>query len=134
MIYNLKYGNTRARVSTKGGELISFEQDEREYIWQGDADYWQGQNPVLFPVLCSLKDNKSTFEGRDIYLPKHGFARKSDFELENLKEDSVTLLLKSCEETLKLYPYSFEFRVTHRISEKSFDTVFEVHNRRPYGF
>jgi hypothetical protein len=43
-----------------GGALSSIkDKDGTEYLWQGDARYWSGQAPVLFPICGSLRDNKT---------------------------------------------------------------------------
>lgn len=128
MIYELKCGSSSARVSTYGAELVSFKKDAKEYIWQGDEKYWKGQNPILFPVLCSLKDDKATINGKEIKLSKHGFARKSEFELENISDTSVTLTLKDSEKTREGYPFAFAFSVTHTINDNGFTTSFAVKN------
>ena len=128
MIYTISSGNTYAKVSSLGAELISFNCSSREYIWQGDEKYWKGQNPILFPVLCSLKDSRATIGNKEITLPKHGFARKSEFTLVEQTSDSITLELCESEETLKYYPFCFRFKVTHTVADNSFQTTFTVTN------
>ena len=37
--------------NSMGGALSSIkDKDGTEYLWQGDARYWSGQAPVLFPI------------------------------------------------------------------------------------
>ena len=43
----------------------------------------------------------------------HGFARDSEFEFLSKTENSISFILKSNDETLKVYPYDFEFIVTN---------------------
>ncbi|MFQ7855855.1 MAG: hypothetical protein ACLRIS_12690 [Flavonifractor plautii] len=59
MELELKRGGRTARVETLGGELVSY-RDERglEYIW-GDPAYWPGRNPLLFPIVGMLKEERS---------------------------------------------------------------------------
>ncbi len=128
MILELKNGNCFAGVSTYGAELVSFKKGNKEYIWQGDAKYWKGQNPVLFPVLCSLKDDRATINGKSITLSKHGFARKSEFELAKSSENSITLVLRDNEKTRECYPFGFIFSVTHTLLDNAFVTAFSVEN------
>lgn len=49
----------------------------------------------------------------------HGFASQRQFEVEEQTESSVTLLLRSDEETKAQYPFDFEFRV--RFTVDGFD-------------
>ena len=41
-----------AQVDVQGAELCSLQrkEDGAQFIWQGDARYWAGHAPTLFPV------------------------------------------------------------------------------------
>ena len=44
----------------KGGTICSIEDFQGiEYLWQGDATYWSGQAPILFPICGGLRDDKA---------------------------------------------------------------------------
>ena len=129
MKYTLNKGDITVVCSTFGAELVSLMKNGKEYIWQGDPKYWNGQNPILFPVLCSLKDGKVTIAGESFEIRKHGFARKSEFDLNELTEDSVSFILRESEETLKVYPFKFDFIVRHTVTDSGFITSFEICNR-----
>ena len=59
MELELKRGGRTARVTTQGGELISYRDEAGlEYIWTGDPAYWAGRNPLLFPIVGGLRDGK----------------------------------------------------------------------------
>ena len=129
MTFELKKSNLRAAVRTRGGELVSLRDgDGLEYIWEGDPAFWSGQNPILFPIVGSLKDGKVELGGRTYEMGRHGFARGMDFSLAERGEDFVTLELRENEETLKRYPYPFSLKVTHRLLEEGFSTAFTVTN------
>ncbi len=129
MEYILQKGNSRATVSDLGAELISFFNNNREYIWTGDAAYWTGHNPVLFPVIGFLKDGKTCFDGKAYEIPKHGYARKSHFSVMRQGEDFITLALSDNEITRKGFPFSFRLEVTHMLKEDGFSTFFRVENQ-----
>lgn len=40
-------------------ETKKYSADGLEYLWQGDAEYWSGQAPILFPICGSIRDNKA---------------------------------------------------------------------------
>ena len=129
MTFELKKGELRAVARTKGGELVSLRDgDGLEYIWQGDPAFWTGQNPILFPIVGSLKDGRVDIGGRTCEMGRHGFARNSEFSLAEQGEDFVTLELRENEETLKRYPFPFSLKVTHRLLEEGFSTTFTVKN------
>ena len=64
MTYNLKFNGNTAVADTRGAELISYRDDSgTEYIWNGDPAYWTGHNPLLFPIVGSLKNDEAQIEG-----------------------------------------------------------------------
>lgn len=129
MTFELKKGNLRAEVRTLGGELVSLKDEkDQEYIWEGNPSFWSGQNPILFPIVGSLKDGKVDIGGKICEMDRHGFARGMEFSAADRGEDFVTLELRENEETLKRYPFPFSLRVTHRLLEDGFATTFAVAN------
>ena len=129
MIFELKNGTVCAKVDTRGGELISLVgADGIERIWGGDPSYWSGRNPILFPIIGSLKDGKTILKGRRYEMGRHGFARRSEFTAVETAGDHVVFELHESEETLRQYPYPFVLRVTHALVENGFATTFAVQN------
>ena len=129
MTYELKKGNLRAVAQTKGGELVSLQDgDGLEYIWQGDPAFWTGQNPILFPIVGSLKDGRVDINGQSYEMGRHGFARGMEFSPVEQGDDFVTLELRETQETLERYPFPFSLKVTHRLLEDGFSTTFTVTN------
>lgn len=129
MRVELKRGGYTAAVDTKGGELVSFRDEQgMEYIWQGDPKSWPGQNPNLFPIVGSLKDGQVTIKGKNCEMARHGFARRSEFTVAERGEDYVVMELRDSPETLVCYPCQFVFRVRHQLVENGFSTQFKVRN------
>ena len=129
MTFELKKGDLRATVRTLGGELVSLRDgDGLEYIWQGDPAFWAGQNPILFPIVGSLKDGRVDIGGKTCEMSRHGFARGLDFTPVDQGEDFVTLALGENGQTLEQYPFPFSLKVTHRLLEDGFSTTFTVKN------
>ena len=76
MQYTLHKGPLTAAVDTQGGELVSFRDGAgTEYIWGGDPAYWAGRNPILFPIVGSLKNGRVDIGGKTCEMGRHGFAR-----------------------------------------------------------
>lgn len=129
MEITLKSGANTAVVTTKGGELTSFRDGTgTEFIWTGDAAYWSGQNPVLFPTVGNLKGGKVEIRGKQYEMGRHGFTRRSQFTVAEQGEDFAVLELRENEQTLAQYPYPFRLRVTHRLTGAGFSTAFAVDN------
>ncbi len=129
MNYSLHNGALEATVCSTGAELISLRKEGREYIWTGDAAYWNGHNPTLFPVIGFLKDGKTKFDCVEYAIPKHGYARKSEFLPVVQREDSITLEMTETTETLTGFPFRFALRITHTLTENGFETRYSVENR-----
>lgn len=129
MRVELRQGEFTAVLDTMGGELVSFRDGQDvEYIWQGNAKSWLGQNPNLFPIVGALKDDTVLVEGRPFHMSRHGFARRSEFSLVERGEDYAVLELRQSQETLECYPFDFVFRVRHQLVQNGFLTQFEVQN------
>lgn len=125
----IKNENLTVEISTYGAELQSVKgTDGAELLWCGDPEIWSGKAPVLFPICGGLKEDKYKLGGEEYSLPKHGFARISEFECEFNSDACAVFLLTSTAETLAQYPFEFEFRITYTLKEKSIDVKYEVKN------
>lgn len=131
MIYSIENARYRLSAQDVGAELANFTDisgnTEYEYIWQR-CNIWDGQSPLLFPVVGQLKDNKYELDGRTYSLEKHGFARKLRFALESKTDDSLTFYLRDDAETMAKYPFAFELRVIYRLMENGFVMEYRVKN------
>ncbi len=118
MIYTIENELLKAAISTKGAEVKSLilKESGKEYIWYGKEEIWNGQAPMLFPVIARLKDGEYSYKG-DIYqIPMHGFAREMEFEVLKQADDAITFVLKADEATLKMYPFHFELQVHYTLT------------------
>ena len=127
MIYTLKNDQLEVKVNSFGAELTSVVSSSGfEYIWQGSE--WNKHSPVLFPICGALLEGKYVYKSREYRLDKHGFARNTEFELEEASDTSLTLTLTSNEETLALYPFEFVLTARFTIEENRLFVVFNVAN------
>lgn len=115
-------------IDTLGAEMKKIEVNGEDRLWSGDPAYWSGRAPILFPICGGLKDDKFTFEGKEYTLKKHGFAKSCEFSVEKATENSAVFLLKSNEETLKQFPWSFELRVTYTLRGSCIKISYDVKN------
>lgn len=131
MIHTIENGKFRLSASEIGAELASFMDisgdTEYEYIWQR-CSIWDGQSPLLFPVVGKLKDDKYELNGKTYSMEKHGFARKKAFALEAADKESLTFLLTESEDMLKGFPFPFELRVIFHLTDNGFVTEHRVKN------
>ena len=117
-------------VSEHGAELQSIyhKGNEREYLWQGDAQYWDRRSPILFPVVGKLASNTFYYKGRDYHLSQHGFARDSNFEVVEKSQDYIKFKLKANEKTMMVYPFDFKLTVSYRVTHNKLTVKYKVYN------
>lgn len=128
-LITLKNNVLKVEISTLGAEIQSARINDTEYIWDGNPDVWARRTPVLFPVCGGLKDDKYILNGKEYFLPKHGYAMNSEFEVENSSENSATFLLKSNEDTKKIFPFDYELRIVYTLADNAIDVRYLVTNK-----
>ena len=128
-IISISCDSLTASIDTMGAQLMSLQKGESEYLWQGNSNWWPRRAPILFPIVGVLKDGKAESVEGTISLARHGLARLNQFEVVEKSDSSVTLQLKSTEETRKSYPYDFELRLIFSVSDDTLTQTYEVTNR-----
>ena len=131
MHYTIESDSLQVSVRHKGMELSSLKSKMtgQEYLWQGDPQFWTGQAPILFPIIGMLKDGKTSYEGKDYAIPKHGFIRNSsEARLIHQSTDAVAFRFDSSPETLKVYPFQFVLEVSFRLTGNSLEVSHQVLN------
>ena len=124
----LKNTELSVNISELGAEIKSITVDGKERLWDGDPAFWSGTAPVLFPICGGLPNDRFTYNGKEYTMPKHGFARQQNFKVEKLTDLSATFLLESNPETLKMYPWDFEFRITYSLMNKRIKIDYDIKN------
>jgi len=122
--------NLIVRFRLLGAELISaFDKTkQREHLWQADKEVWGWHAPVLFPIVGRAFNDIIKFEGKEYEIEKHGFARKSEFELVAQTDESITFCLRSNAETLVKYPFEFNFSITYSLDKNKLTTTYTIEN------
>ena len=113
----LKNDRLTVKIAELGAEIKSVVRDGVEYMWDGRPEVWSGSAPIMFPICGSLKDNKFVFEGKEYSLKKHGYARNTVFEVEEVGDTSVTFLHRSSDKTKESYPFDYELRIKFSLDE-----------------
>ena len=119
-----------ASIKHAGAELFSLiDNQTKEYMWNGNPDFWPKHSPILFPIVGSLKDDTYNFSEKDYHLSRHGFARDKEFELIEKTESSATFSLSYNEETLQKYPFKFELQIIYNLEENKLNIGYKVINK-----
>lgn len=117
----LKNGQLTIKIKPYGAELagISDNKTGREYLWQGEPSIWSGQSPILFPIAGRLNSDSFVYQDKKYYLPKHGFSRKSQFEILMSSNETASFRLESSEETRRVYPFDFALTVGYTLKNRT---------------
>ncbi len=118
------------KVESLGAQLKSIKtNDGTEYLWQGDDRYWSDRALNIFPYVARLYGGKYKLNGKEYSMNIHGFAWTSEFSL--VKQDKTSLTLSFCEneETLKQYPYKFNFSITYILKGNKLLTIYYIENK-----
>ncbi|MCV9929141.1 aldose 1-epimerase family protein [Flavobacterium sp. LS1R49] len=118
-----------AVIKHSGAELSSLKNNQnKEYIWEGNPDFWGKHSPILFPIVGTLKNNTYTVNSQSYHLPRHGFARDMEFNLIAKTEESATFSIQSNDDTLKVYPFEFELQIIYTLIDSQLDIKYKIIN------
>jgi len=125
-------------ISALGAEMQAVStRDGRSWLWHGDAAYWTGRSPVLFPMVGRAPNDTVTIEGARYQMSQHGFARRSAFTLVEEESNRCVYRLEASEASLSLYPFSFRLDIEHKVEGRAVTVTAEVtnldHRLMPYG-
>ncbi|UQZ34399.1 aldose epimerase [Paenibacillus sp. PK3_47] len=126
----LRSETAEAVISPLGAELISFKtlDTNNEYMWSGDAEFWTGRSPVLFPIIGAARDGEIRTGGHTYTIGNHGFARRSEFKVVEADGTRAVFLLSENEHTLSSYPYKFNLLLTYTLTGSTLEISYRVEN------
>lgn len=122
-------------VSEHGAEMVSIKKGGREYLWTGDAQFWNRHAPILFPVVGKPYNNELHVDGKSYPMKQHGFARDSEFECVNavMGEQRSATLWSQCVSMRMIppenqYPYRLGLEVQYGLEGRRVEVVWTVEN------
>lgn len=120
-------------ICENGAEVQSIRRADtgHEYLWQGDAKYWGGRSPILFPAVGGLWNGTFRYRGKEYAMPKHGFAKKRLWEALPATDDAgtcATFRLLTTEDDLAVFPFHCEVLITYSLDGWALNTDFSVRN------
>ena len=119
-----------ASVVPQGAELKSLKNRAtgEELIWQADSEVWAKSAPLLFPIIGRLNGGKTSINGADYEIPKHGFALSSLFKVLEQEADRVVFELRANDDTRKIYPFEFSLQAEFRLNGAALKANYTVRN------
>ena len=116
-------------INPLGAELMRLTtRDGHELLWDGDAAFWTGHAPILFPLVGMLNQGHYHLNNKTFAMPKHGFARNSRFDLVECSNSGVTLGIEDSNATRAIYPFAFRFQIDFEIIGASLSVTAHVTN------
>lgn len=137
-IYELIEESTSSRILVcpeRGGIVIGCQLHGLEVFYLDKATFEhptaniRGGNPILFPICGQLENKTYVWDGKSYEMANHGVARTSVWEVAGTNADgeaSITIVLRSNEETKQSYPFDFELTFTYALVNG------ELHIRQQY--
>ncbi|MEB3044947.1 aldose 1-epimerase family protein [Rhizobium mulingense] len=129
---SIRIGNQHLAVdvSSLGAEMQALtSNDGRSWLWTGDATYWAGRSPILFPIVGKAADDKLAIGGTVYPMAQHGFARRSEFSLAASTPTMCRHELPASAATRAAYPFDFLLAVEHAVRGRALTVTAEVNNR-----
>ena len=129
-VITLSNSQISVAIKTLGAELCSIKNKlNREFMWEGNPNFWGKHSPVLFPIVGTLKNNTFYHNDTKYTLTRHGFARDMEFELIEKTEDSATFSIQSNSATLPNYPFEFELQIQYKLINTNIEIDYKVVNK-----
>lgn len=120
----------RVTIAEKGAEAQSIidKRTSKDLLWSGDPTFWGKHSPVLFPIVGALKEDRYFYEGQEFELSRHGFARDLNFTVVSSESQYAEFLLSESEETLKRFPFRFNFYIIYQLEGHKLTVRYRVEN------
>jgi galactose mutarotase-like enzyme len=126
----LENENLKATFVAKGAELQSLKskRNNKEYMWDGNPQFWSKHSPILFPIVGALKNNAYHYKGQTYELSRHGFARDQEFVVVQVSDKELTFTLEHSADSLKVYPFKFTLVLRYILEAEGLSCRYEVYN------
>ncbi|MDH4414977.1 MAG: aldose 1-epimerase family protein [Rhizobium sp.] len=116
-------------ISSLGAEMQSLQAaDGRDFLWNGDATWWTGRSPILFPIVGKAPGDRLAINGTTFPMAQHGIARRREFTIVEQTATACRHELVSSPETRTVYPFDFRLTLEHRLEGRTLSVTATVEN------
>lgn len=133
-LVTIKNEQLTVKISSLGAELQSIvDAKGAERLWQGDPAFWTGRAPILFPVAGGFREDCYEWAGQRYPMPKHGFVRKREWQVEEVRENQATFLMQ---DQVEGFPFDYDLRAVYTLKGNQLEVAYAVSSRdeRPFCF
>ncbi|MBT9312403.1 aldose epimerase family protein [Leptothoe kymatousa] len=138
LAYILADGDSQVSVVPERGGIVTSWKINGKEVFYLDAERFKdpslsvrGGIPLLFPICGNLVDDAYSFKGETYPMKQHGFGRTLPWEVtQQSTEDgaSITITLKSSEETRAVYPFDFQLDYIYTLKGNTLEQRFRHTN------
>lgn len=138
LTYILTDGDSQVAIVPERGGIITSWQISGSEIFYLDVERFndpslsvRGGIPLLFPICGNLPEDTYTLKGKTYTLKQHGFGRTLPWTVtQQSTEDgaSLTLTLKSNDETRAVYPFDFQLDYIYTLKGNTLEQRFRHTN------
>lgn len=117
-------------ISPIGAEVQSIKDvnTQCEYLWHGDAQWWSGHSPILFPIVGGLWNGTCRVDGQELHISKHGFVRRAPWRVVSVEAHKAVFEFVSTVGTFAIFPYAFRLTATYSLDDRKLRAEFCVEN------
>lgn len=117
-------------ISPIGAEVQSIKDvnTQCEYLWHGDAQWWSGHSPILFPIVGGLWNGTCRVDGQELHISKHGFVRRAPWRVVCVEANKAVFEFVSTVGTFAIFPYAFRLTATYSLDDRKLRAEFCVEN------
>lgn len=117
-------------ISPIGAEVQSIKDvnTQCEYLWHGDAHWWSGHSPILFPIVGGLWNGTCRVDGQELHISKHGFVRRAPWRVVCVETHKAVFEFVSTVGTFAIFPYAFRLTATYSLDDRKLRAEFCVEN------
>ncbi len=118
----------KVEIDKKGAQLTSIQNKNAaiDYIWKGKE--WPKHAPILFPAIGRSTNDQYLINKTFYPMQQHGFANDCLFDRIEQTPTKIVLRFTENKETLKSYPFQFQFIVTYELIDHQLMISFCVKN------
>ncbi len=129
-LITIKSPKLTAGINYHGAELTSLrDKAGNELMTNADPAFWTGHAPILFPIIGALNADTLRVDGKPYTMDKHGFARRSDFEVIEHQAHHVVLRLTDSDATREIYPFAFALDLKYALEGATLTITATIANR-----
>ena len=117
-----KNNNSAAVIPEKGGSVVSFCINGREYLYRDQDNLDSDERSrcgilFLFPAFGRFPDEKFVWQGNEYRMGIHGFGHTSKWDVKSESGNSLDLELRSDDVTRASYPFDFKVDLHFEIND-----------------